>query len=716
MTAFDEALARIAQGADRHAEAAALVADLTLDERLELLDGDLDFWAGLADMIGGGYTEHTFPGASAPRLGIPGIAFSDGPRGVVIGDATCFPVSMARGAAWDPHLEERIGDAIGKELRAKGATFYGGVCVNLLRHPAWGRAQETYGEDPVLLGEMGAALTRGAQRHVIACVKHFALNSMENARFKVDVTVDERSLHEVYLPHFRQVVDEGVGSVMSAYNSVNGSWAGESHELLTEILRDRWGFDGMVISDFIYGLRDAAASVRAGLDVEMPFRMVRHQQLREQLAAGDVSWDEVDAACERIVATLLRFAPVWAASPGDPAHVASAEHVALATEAARRSIVLLRNEGALLPLDAGQLGKVAVIGALAATPNLGDLGSSRVAPPTVVTPLDGLRAALGDVEVVFDAGADPAQAAAVAAGADVAIVVVGFTHRDEGEYVGLEGSSQLHTLYPPQPPGTTELLRAALERGASDERAFGQGGDRSSLSLHPEHEDLLLAVTGAQPRTVGVVMGGSAVVMERWRQAVPAILLLWYPGMGGGTALADVLLGAHAPTGRLPFTIPTDPEHLPPFDRDATAVTYDRWVGYRRLARDGHDPAYPFGFGLTYTDFALADLGVERLDDHLAVSVSVTNTGARHGDDVVQIYAGHTAPSVEREAYRLVAFARTGDLTAGASRTVRVTVPTQRLALWWPEQGRWHVEPGEHVITAARWAGDPRALHRHVHL
>ena len=201
------------------ARADELVAAMTADELLECLDGDLDFWPGLADMIGGGILEHTYPGGSCERLGVEGIRFSDGPRGVVVGDATCFPVSMARGASWDPELEKSIGDAIGRELRAKGANFYGGVCINLLRHPAWGRAQETYGEDPFLVGEMGAALTSGVQDHTMACVKHFALNSMENTRFKVDVTVADDVLHEVYLPHFERVVRAGVASVMSAYKA-----------------------------------------------------------------------------------------------------------------------------------------------------------------------------------------------------------------------------------------------------------------------------------------------------------------------------------------------------------------------------------------------------------------------------------------------------------------------------------------------------------------
>src|SRR5262245_20963496 len=196
-TPFLAAAARVREGADAHAEARALVAAMTLDEKLGCLDGDTPFWEGLIDGIQGGYYEHPYPAAAVPRLGIPGLAFSDGPRGVVVGHATALPVSMARGATFDPELEEQIGDVIGRELRAVGATFYGGVCVNLLRHPGWGRAQETYGEDPFHVGEMGAALARGVQRHAMACVKHFACNSIENARFKVDVAAGERALHEI---------------------------------------------------------------------------------------------------------------------------------------------------------------------------------------------------------------------------------------------------------------------------------------------------------------------------------------------------------------------------------------------------------------------------------------------------------------------------------------------------------------------------------------
>ena len=282
--------------------------------------------------------------------------------------------------------------------------------MNILRHPAWGRAQETYGEDPHHVGELGAALTRGVQRHAMACVKHFACNSMENARFRVDIEVDEVALHEVYLPHFKRIVDEGVAVVMSAYNSVNGDFCGDNKALLTEVLRDEWGFDGFVISDWIFGIRDAAKSVVAGLDVEMPYRMVRAKGLRDGLAREDVTWEEIDRSIERVLSTLLRFDDVLQQPRPGYDVLARPEHRALAREAAAKSIVLLRNEqvdgSPMLPLTRAVVGRVAVLGRLASIVNLGDGGSSDVWAPDVVTVLDGTRAALPDAEVTHDDGSD----------------------------------------------------------------------------------------------------------------------------------------------------------------------------------------------------------------------------------------------------------------------------------------------------------------------
>ena len=446
---------------------------MTPDEKLWCLDGDGPFWAGLGYLAEGGLHKSPFRASAVERVGLAGFAFCDGPRGVVVDQATCFPVSMARGATWDVDLEERIGEAMGQELRAVGADLFGGVCVNVLRHPAWGRAQETYGEDPHHVGEMGAALTRGVQRHTMACVKHFACNSMENARFTVDITVDEVALHEVYLPHFRRIVDEGVAVVMSAYNSVNGEWCGQNRTLLTDVLRTEWGFEGFVISDWILGLRDAGASLAAGLDVEMPYRMIRATHLVEDLDSGEATWAQVDQAVERVVATRARFAEVLDRPAPDRSVLASPAHRALAREAAAKSVVLLRNEpvngSPVLPLSLSPGSTVALFGPLATAVNLGDGGSSDVWAPEVVTVAQGLEAALSGITVVHDDGTDPARAAAVAGGADVAVVVAGYTRLDEGEYIGEFATAHLAHLFPGE---DDPALVARFNEQIADERSI----------------------------------------------------------------------------------------------------------------------------------------------------------------------------------------------------------------------------------------------------
>jgi beta-glucosidase len=722
-TEWDAAVGAVRAGVPPVDAAAALVDQMTDEEREWCLDGDLPFWAGMTDLGRGGYHRRPFLAAEVPRLGIPGFRFSDGPRGVVIGNATCFPVAMARGASWDLDLEERIGDAIGRELRAVGADLYGGVCVNALRHPAWGRAQETYGEDPHHLGEMGAALTRGVQRHVMATVKHFACNSMENARFKVDVAVDEVALHEVYLPHFRRIVDEGVACVMSAYNAVNGEWCGQSHALLRDVLRDEWAFEGFVISDWIFGLRDAGPSVTAGLDVEMPGRMIRRAGLAAARDRGEVGEADVRACVTRTVAALLRHASTVDPSPSPPAAqvLACDAHQALAREAAAKSVVLLQNEPvagtAVLPLPAG-IARLAVIGRLAAERNLGDGGSSDVYAPTVVTLLEGLRAALPGTDVSHDPGADPDAAATVAARAEVAVVVVGYTRADEGEYIGREGTAHLGALLPSDPdePALVASFEARLAADqpiaegtvpTADALGFATGGDRELLSLHTADEALIEAVVAANPRTVVCLVAGSAVLIERWRTRVPAIAQVWYSGMQGGTGVADVLTGAADATGRLPFSVPTDAAHLPPFDRDADAVRYDAWHGYWRLARDGHTPAFPFGFGLSYTTWATGPASVEEDGDDLVVRTRVTNTGSHDSADVVQVYGGRPADTT-RPARRLVGFARVA-VRAGATEAVEVRVPWSRLAVRDGGNRTWVLPAGRYALVVGRHSADPAA-------
>jgi beta-glucosidase len=706
-TAFDDAVARVRAGADHLHEARLLVEQMTLDEQLGCLDGDTPFWPGLFDMTAGGYYEHPWPAARVERLGIPGIDFADGPRGCVVGDATAFPVSMARGAAFDPDLERRIGEAIGAELRASGATYTGAVCMNLLRHPAWGRAQETYGEDPHHVGAMAAAFTAGLQQHVMACMKHFALNSMENARFTVDVTVDERALHEVYLPHFRRVAAEGVASVMSAYNSVNGEWCGQSATLLTTVLRDEWRWDGFVTSDFIFGLRDAVALVTAGLDIEMPFRQQRAMHLSSAVERGELPQEAVADSCVRIVATLLRFAHVFQHQP--PLEVVGRdEHRALARHAAARCAVLLRNEGSILPVDPESTRTIAVLGRLARIRNLGDGGSSDVRASHVVTPLDGVRQRFGDDAVVHHD-----DDVSIVDGADLVVVVVGYTKDDEGEYIDDRATAPLIAeLFPPIDHPTLgrsvphEALPTGRPRSGEIEfaRAMAPGGDRASLRLSEADEALIAAAAARHDRVVVAVVCGSAVVMP-WADSVPAVLVTWYAGVEGGAALADLLVGESEPAGRLPFAIPVDEDHLVDFDRDATTAVYDLFHGQWKLDRDGHRAHFPFGWGLGYGSVDI--LGAELVDGGRTVRATVVNGSGRDTSTVVFAFAGVVASAHERPARRLVGFGRV-QLGAGVTATVDVDVDWPALDL--RLDGGWVTEPGVYELAVGRCAGDPAAV------
>ncbi len=702
-------------------QARSLLGRLSLSEKLGILDGDTSFWAGMVSIVvhDAGHRQ-SWPAGVVSRLGIGGVHFVDGPRGVTLeGGATTFPPPIARGASWDPALEERIGAAMAREARSFGANLFGGVCVNLLRHPGWGRAQETYGEDPVHVGAMGAGMTRGVQRHAIACVKHFALNSIETARFSVDVRATNRVLHELYLPQFRDCVDAGALAVMSAYNSVNGEWCGQHPQLLNDILKNRWGFSGFVLTDFIFGLRDGPQAVLAGQDLEMPFRMLLEASLPQAVASGRVPMSRIDDAVLRLLRTQLSV------PAGDyPASIRGcAEHRALAREAATRSIVLLKNAGSVLPLNGVR--SLAVIGRLAAAANLGDRGSSDTRPSSVVTPLQGLRAAAPEMLVLHADGADVEAAAALAATAEAAVVVVGLDWRDEGEHIHTGDIAPILRQVPPPDlllrrfgrrrlaplwSPVARVIAALASLGSSRTGGHFASGDRTRLGLAPEQEALVRAVVAANPRTVVVLMGGGAILCEDWRHTVPGILLLWYPGMQGGEALADVLLGRVSPSGRMPFAVPTAHEHLPPFDPRAREITYDLWHGYRRLRRDGNPAAFPFGFGLAYSTFRYLDPAVEILGGSqaaggLRVAVTVANDGPMRADDVVQIYVEVPGLAVERPARLLAGFTRV-TLAPGDTERVSVVVPLRRLAFFDEAADAFVLEGGRHRLLVARHVED----------
>lgn len=707
---FEQAVARVRAGSSAEIEARSLYAELTDAERLSLLDGDTSIWIGLGSIAQFGYNAHPYAMGAVERLGIPGIRFVDGPRGCVSGHGTAFPVPMARGATWDIALEEQVGEVIGREIRAQGGNFFGGICINLPRHPAWGRAQESYGDEPYHLGEFGAALARGTQKYVMACVKHFALNSMENARFKVDVNISEADLHDMYLPHFKRVIDANVAAVMSAYNSVNGEWAGQNSYLLTTVLRDIWRWGGVTISDFVFGFRDAAKSLMAGLDVEAPFIQQRGHRLPGQLDEGKATWDAVQRAGVRSLTAQLNSYATREDGDFDAAIMAEPAARALSRKVAARAMVLLKNEpvGAtpLLPLIPANVGSIALIGRLATAPNMGDEGSSNVRAPSYVSPLDGIRAAFPNTRIDVVSDDDPQAAAQAAAVAEVVIVIAGYNQHDEGEFMGesIATDPALGALMPPLPPGYDPASRR--------ERAIkiASGGDRASLTLRPIDETIIQAVAAANPRTVVAVVAAGAVLTEAWRDRVPALLLMWYAGMEGGHALADVLTGAQNPAGRLPFAIPTSAEHLPSFDREATAISYDRFHGQRLLDKLGVAAAFPHGFGLSYSRFSIVDAQVRTRDEHgVTLRIEVENHTPRSGRHVVQVYGRSQAGPYTNQRL-LLGFAAI-EVEANSVATTEVAASYLPLARWNSEQ-RIRITPNaaDIVLEVSSFAGDPDAI------
>jgi beta-glucosidase len=524
---------------------------------------------------------------------------------------------------------------------------------------------------------------------------------------------------------------------MSAYNRVNGSWCGEHAELLNSILKRRWGFNGFVVSDFIFGIHDGVAAVLAGQDLEMPFQMVFAGCLAEALAAGRLPQGRLDDA-------VLRLLQAQLAVPAGtyPATLRSCPvHRALAREAATQSIVLLRNElprhGLQPVLPFRELTSLALIGPLAAVPNLGDRGSSDTRPSAqcVVTPLEGLRQADPQLRIDYHNGEDPLAAADLAARSQAAVVVVGLDWRLEGEHIHPGDIGPILELMPPpqwllQTLGPRTLLPlwkpvAQLVARITSQASARQGGDfaagdRTDLRLPAEQVALIRQVAAANPRTVVVLMGGGGMLTREWHDAVPGLLLLWYPGQEGGHALADVLLGRVSPSGRLPFSLPSSADQLPLFEPRARRIVYDLWHGYRHLGRDGQAAGFPFGYGLSYSQFVTTELSAtlmagadtitntssDNVEPAISLAVTVANSGTMAAAEVLQIYLEPPGQAVQRPARVLVGFARV-DLAAGACQLITLTIPLHRLAFFDITQDGFQIEAGIHRLVLARHCEDP---------
>lgn len=620
------------------------IADLTITD-LAALGSGATFW-------------------STKQIGaVPAILLTDGPHGVRkqsgsadhvgIGasePATCFPPAVALGQSWDPDLVARVGAALGTECRALGVHVLLGPGVNIKRDPRCGRNFEYYSEDPLISGVLGAAWVRGVQsRGVGTSLKHFAANNAEDDRMRASSQVDERTLREIYLRAFERIVtQEQPTTVMCSYNRINGVYASENAWLLTTVLRDEWGFTGAVVSDW-GAVRDRVAAVAAGLDLEMPATGgVTDGDVVDAVRSGALSTDQVSDAARRV----LRLTDRVTQSAGAAFDVD--KHHQLAREAAAESIVLLRNEDNLLPLDPSS--SVAVFGSFATEPRYQGGGSSHVNPTRLDIPLDEIRARADRVDYAEDPAA--------ARNADAAVVFLGLPAAEESE-----------------------------------------GFDRSHIDLPDEQVQLLAEVVRVQPRTVVVLAHGGVVRLDRVAALTPAILDGALLGQGGGAAIADALFGSVNPSGRLTETIPVRLQDSPAylnFAAEDGQIHYGEriFVGYRWYDARDLEVTFPFGHGLSYTSFDYSDLTVDQDDTGLSVHVTVVNTGDRTGREVVQIYAGLPDSRVSRPPRWLAGFGSV-TLAPGDRQTVEIRVARDELAYWNVGTGRWTVESGDYQV----WAG-----------
>ena len=649
-----------------------LLAEMTLKEKVRLMQGHA-MGVTIKNTLTKGryYNGEAYPAGGCKRLGIPPVLFTDGPRGIVMGKCTCFPVSMLRGAAFDDELEYEIGKVFAKEASALGANLYAGVCINLLRNPMWGRAQETYGEDPFLLGKMGAALTKAMQENgIIACPKHYALNSIEDLRFKVDAKADERTLHEVYLPHFKKCIDAGAMSIMGAYNKVNGTYCCENKELLTDILRDKWNFEGFALSDFFYGIYDAVRSVKAGMDMEMPYYF-RYAVLNHKLKKGELSETDINLSAGRILKALIKTLPAYKKQPKSV--ILCDEHIKLARKTAGKGTVLLKNNGKTLPVAEGK--KIAVVGRYANKVNVGDHGSSNVYSPYTVTAYEGIKNRFGENNVTVYNGCDTEKATEAVKNSEYIVACVGSDWLQEGEFL--------------------------VNLGNVKKKPKGSGGDRADLRIPPEDVELIKALSKTGKKLIVNIMGGSAYVIKEWTDLADAILFSFYSGLEGGNALADIISGDVNPGGKLPFTIAYNDTDYPGFlhiaDKERE-IDYGYYHGYTLFDKKNIEPQYPFGFGLSYTDFELSDCKAENDNEKITVSVTVKNIGGVCGDEVVQVYISSKNTDEDRPVKLLKGFKRV-KVDSGKSEKAEIEIPIDEIRFYDPEKGSWKTDEAYIVMV-----------------
>lgn len=791
-----------------------LLARMTLEEKIDQLSGT------------------GFDTKENKRLGIPVLRMSDGPVGVRFGRATAFPSAVGIAATWNTELTNKIGSVIAKEAKAKGRNYLLGPCVNIHRHPLGGRNFESYGEDPFLAARLAVEYVNGIQSQgILASIKHFACNNQEWERHRVDVLIDERALREIYLPAFKAaVVEAGVWTVMAAYNLIRGEHCSESKHLLTDILKEEWGFDGFVVSDWDSTYSTAKAAV-SGLDLEMPFGKFFGDTLLNAVKTGEVNETVIDDKIKRLMRVRFKAGLFDRPETVDETVVNHDDHKQLALEAARESIVLLKNKNNLLPLDKSKLKSIAVLGPNAAHARIGGGGSSKVTPFYAISPMDGLKKALGnnvnikyaygtavkgdiqplspeymtpsntsqgenglwaeyfpnlefkgkpvltrcDKEINFNWGYDSPHPALhrvddknlfsirwtgkllppktgsyhlrfinndgirVYVNGKILVdnwkknllkfnggsieLTGGKTYDIKIEYFFDGGISIVKFGW--EIPGQNSIAEAVTLAKESDvaivfaglsARFESESSDRRQLEL-PHQDTLIKAVAAANPNTVVVMETGTPVQMDPWIDDVAAVVQAWYPGQEGGNAIADILLGNVNPSGKLPVSFIKSQKDSPAFKgyKDKNLKSHYSegiFVGYRYLDKHKIEPLFPFGHGLSYTQFVYSGLTVEPLKDGAyAVNADIENTGKVKGAEVVQVYVKDMECSVQRPEKELKGFSKVL-LEPGEKQTVRITLNRDAFAFYSTQQNKWVVEPGEFEIQVGGSSRDIRLKDR----
>src|SRR6056297_2146809 len=711
-------------GSDEVSEAKldSLINLMTLDEKLDLIHASSSFTSG-----------------GIPRLNIPELVFSDGPHGVrhehgrgwyaledADDEATYLPVGICLASTWNTDLGYDYGEVLGNEAKERGKNVLLGPGINIIRSPLNGRNFEYLSEDPFLTGAMGVGYVKGLQAQgVAACPKHYTANNQETDRHNIDALISKRALHEIYLPAFKDVVqDGGAWSIMGAYNKVNGQYTTHHEYLNNTVLKGDWEFDGVVVSDWA-SVKDTREALLYGTDIEMGTELLRDfnnpvydefymaNPAKEIIENGEVDERFVDDKVRRVLRLMHRTTALTDHGPGKRNVT---EHQQKALEVAREGIVLLKNDG-LLPMDKTEIKTLAVIGHNANRRFAGRGGSSQVNALYEITPLEGIRNLVGDdVDVVFAEGYEPYYDESLFRGDGGDAASQSRENREDVELARTANEDLMQEAVDLAEEADAVIFVGGWIHG-HEGMPWGQGTydaearDKLNLKLIFGQEDLIRQINTVNDRTAVVLMGGSNVEMENWLPATPAYLHAWYPGMEGGTAIAEILFGEVNPSGKLPMTFANSHEDYPShsigeFPGDGT-VDYaeDIYVGYRYFDTQNKDVLFPFGFGLSYTTFEFSDLQVSKQEDKVIVQTTVTNTGDREGAEVVQVYVHHKEPSVGRPIRELKGFEKV-ELEPGAAATVNIELDESAFKYYHPEELRWVLESGGYEVQVGNSSRD----------